>query len=198
MPRGRCTRSPAAEDTSETARLVLTAHTGRMPRPWRCGPPERGGSCRTSRSRQDERRALIRTHQGCRSAASRSHDQLRRLLRFCHIDPRRPPQMAPTGAPPSARRGALRICTMLGARRRGRGHRSVDSLPRRELRVGRRAGGGHDQDVQLTEAFGQRCRTWLQDVSGLDLVDVPTTNGGSLTPSFTIDDRRLLDRLPAP
>ena len=44
---------------------------------------------------------------------------------------------------------------MLCARRRGRVHGRVDTLPGREIWVRRDAGGGRDQDMQLVETFGR-------------------------------------------
>src|SRR5262245_14637024 len=55
-----------------------------------------------------------------------------------------------------------------------------------------------DDLVQLADAFGQACWTRLQDIGGLDLVDVVGANGGDILPAGPRADRFLPDSLAAP
>jgi len=55
-----------------------------------------------------------------------------------------------------------------------------------------------DDAMELVCAFGERCRSWLQDVRRLDLVDVPVANGGYILPSRATGDPFRAHGLPAP
>jgi hypothetical protein len=65
-----------------------------------------------------------------------------------------------------------------------RGQIRIDGFVRRDMLRRFAAGYPRKNGVKLSDAFGKRGRTGLQDVSRFHLVDVAVTYGGNILPTF--------------
>jgi len=76
--------------------------------------------------------------------------------------------------------------------------RGVEAFVRTEVRRNFGSGDVREDGVQLADAFGERGRAGLKDVSGFDLVDVAVADGRDGVPAWPGADEILVDLHAAP